>query len=143
MMNGYYKSPKLTSKVIKNGWYHTGDLGKIDPKGNLYFSGRKNDVIRRRGENISCIEIEDVIISHSSVFEVAAFGLPSRYTEEDVAVAIVFEHGKKVTKKQIVNYCNDKMAKYMIPEHIFFIDKLPKTPTEKIAKDLLKKSYGS
>ena len=60
-----------------------------------------------------------------------------------MAVTIVCEHGKKITKKQIVNYCNDKMAKYMIPEHIFFIDKLPKTPTEKIAKDLLKKSYGS
>lgn len=142
MMNGYLDMPEVNAELIRDGWYHTGDLGRLDAEGNLYFAGRKKDIIRRRGENISALEIEREVASHPAVIEAAAFGLPSPFTEEDVAVAIVVRPGARLSEEELRSYCEGRMARYMAPQHIFFVDALPKTPTEKVAKAELKRWFA-
>lgn len=134
MMNGYLDMPEVNADLIRHGWYHTGDLGRLDADGNLYFVGRKKDVIRRRGENISAFEIERTIESHPEVREAAAFGIPSPLTEEDVAVAVVLRPGAALSAQELQAYCAGRMARYMIPGHVVFVERLPKTPSEKVAK---------
>jgi crotonobetaine/carnitine-CoA ligase len=142
MMSGYFKMPEVNAELIRDGWYHTGDLCRLDEAGNLYFAGRKKDVIRRRGENMSALEIEHAIDSHPDVSEVAAYGVPSEYSEEEVAVSIVVRDGCTLTEQSVLDHCAGKMARYMIPEHILFLEALPKTPTEKVAKAELKKLHA-
>lgn len=141
MMNGYLKMPEANAELIRDGWYFTGDLGRFDPQGNLYFAGRKKDVIRRRGENMSALEIENVIGSHPAVAEVAAYGVPSEFSEEEVAVAIVLHPGTTLGRQELLDFCSGKMARYMLPEHILYLDRLPKTATEKVAKAELRKHH--
>ena len=93
MMTGYLRMPEVDAELLRGGWYHTGDLGRLDEAGNLYFVGRKKDVIRRRGENISALEIEHALEAHPAVLEVAAYGIDSPFTEEEVAVAVVLRSG--------------------------------------------------
>jgi len=142
MMNGYLKLPEVNARLIRDGWYSTGDLGRLDEAGNLYFAGRTKDVIRRRGENISALEIETVLHGHPAIAEAAAYGLPSEYSEEEVAVAIVVRDGFTLTEDQVLEHCEGRMARYMVPEHIRFLDALPKTPTEKVAKAELKRRHA-
>ena len=91
---------------------------------------------------MSALEIETVIERHPAVAEVAAFGVASEYSEEEVAVAIVLRDGAALSDRQLLDYCEGKMAKYMLPEHILFLDRLPRTPTAKVAKAELKKLYA-
>lgn len=143
MMNGYLDMPEVNAELIRDGWYYSGDLGRLDEEGNLYFAGRKKDVIRRRGENISALEVEREVESHPAVLEAAAFGTPSPFTEEDVAVAVVVREGQKLSEAELRAYCEGRMARYMTPEHIYFVDALPKTATEKVAKAELKRMFAS
>lgn len=142
MFSGYLGMPEVNAELIRDGWYYTGDLGRLDAAGNLYFAGRKKDIIRRRGENMSALEIERGIETHPAVFEAAAFGVPSPATEEDVAVAVVLRPGAALTDGELRAYCEGRMARYMVPEHVLFMDTLPKTPTEKIDKPALKRLFA-
>lgn len=143
MMNGYLNMPEVNAELIRDGWYHTGDLGRLDAEGHLYFSGRKKDIIRRRGENISALEVEREVAAHPAVLEVAAFGAPSPFTEEDVAVAVVLRPGAHLDESGLKAFCEGRMARYMAPEHVLFLDALPKTPTEKVAKGELKRLFAA
>ncbi len=138
MMTGYYRMSEMNEEVFRGGWFHTGDLGRLDEDGNLFFEGRKTDAIRRRGENISPFEIQQVIESHPAVLEVAAYGVPSEFTEEDVAVAVVLKKEHELSNDDLLEFCRDRMARYMVPSCVRFLDALPKTPTEKVAKRVLK-----
>lgn len=138
MMTGYYRMPEVNREAFCGGWFHTGDLGRLDEAGNLYFEGRKKDAIRRRGENISAFEIEQVIEGHPAVVEAAAYGVPSEHTEEDVALAVVVREGHELGADEIIAYCRGRMARYMVPDHVRFVDALPKTPTEKVSKRVLR-----
>lgn len=142
MMTGYLNMPEVNAALIRDGWYHSGDLGRLDAAGNLYFEGRKKDIIRRRGENISALEVEREVESHPFVVEAAAFGAPSPYTEEEVAVAVVVRPGTALSEEELRRYCAGRMARYMVPEHILFLDALPKTPTAKVAKPELKRIFA-
>lgn len=142
MFSGYLGMPEVNAELIRDGWYYTGDLGRLDAAGNLYFAGRKKDIIRRRGENMSALEIERGIETHPAVFEAAAFGVPSPATEEDVAVAVALRPGAALTDGELRAYCEGRMARYMVPEHVLFMDALPKTPTEKIDKPALKRLFA-
>ena len=141
MMTGYLRMPEVNAELLRGGWYHSGDLGRLDATGNLFFVGRKKDVIRRRGENISALEIESVIGRHPVVLEVAAYGIESEYSEEEVAVAVVPRPGASLTGTELRDFCTGRMARYMVPEHIRFMESLPKTPTEKVAKAELKRLH--
>ena len=139
LLTGYYRMPDLNREVFRGGWFHTGDLGRLDEDGNLYFEGRRKDAIRRRGENISAYEIEQVIEAHPAVLEAAAYGVPSEYTEEDVAVSVARRPGHDLSADELLDYCRGRMARYMVPLFVRFLDVLPKTPTEKVEKTTLRK----
>ena len=129
----YLGMPEATAEAFAGGWFRTGDLGRLDD-GWLYFIGRKKDVIRRRGENISAFEIEEVIEAHPAVLEVAAYGVPSELTEEEVMVSVVRRPGASLREEQLVEWCSDRMARHMIPRYVEFVESLPRTPTAKVEK---------
>jgi crotonobetaine/carnitine-CoA ligase len=143
MMSGYLNMPEVNAELIRDGWYYSGDLGRLDAEGYLYFAGRKKDIIRRRGENISALEIEREVARHPAVLEAAAFGAPSPFTEEDVAVAVVLRPGMSVSEAELKAFCEGRMARYMRPEHVLFLDALPKTVTQKVAKADLKAAFAA
>ncbi len=138
IMDGYYNMPEETLKAFRNLWFHTGDLAYRDEAGYFYFVGRKKDAIRRRGENISAFEIEEIVDSHPAVLESAAIGVPSELTEEDVKVCVVLRPGELVTPEELIAYCEKRMARHMVPRYVEFVAELPKTPTEKVEKYKLK-----
>ena len=134
VMKGYYGMPAETLKTFRNLWLHTGDLGRMDEEGHLYFVSRMKDAIRRRGENISAWEIEDVVNSHPAVAESAAIGVPSPLTEEDVKVFLVLKSGAELDLDEFRAFCSTRMARFMVPEIVEVIDVIPKTPTGKAEK---------
>jgi carnitine-CoA ligase len=138
MMLGYYKMPEATLRESRNLWFHTGDRGYIDGDGYLYFVDRKKEAIRRRGENISAYEVEMLIAKHPQVLEVAAIAVSSELSEDEVMVYIVPKPGEHLKHEEIIRFCNDNMAYFMVPRFIEFIDALPKTASEKIEKYKLK-----
>ncbi len=139
----YYKDAEATSDKVRQGWFQTGDLVYKDEDGWFFFVGRKKDVIRRRGENISAHEVELVINSYPKVLECACFGVPSELGEEDVMVCIVSKPGMQLTFAEIIFFCQERMAYYMVPRYIEFKESLPKTPTERVEKHKLKATHPS
>ena len=140
-MTGYYGMPEATANTIDgDGWVHTGDLGSIDGDGYLTFHGRLTESIRRRGENISAYEVEQLVDSHPAVLESSTIGLQSELTEEDVKVCVVLKPGAELTAGQLHDYCREHAAAFMIPRYIEVMDSLPKTPTEKVEKFRLRQA---
>ncbi|MDQ6824777.1 MAG: AMP-binding protein [Candidatus Eremiobacteraeota bacterium] len=139
MMNGYYKMPEATVKEMRNLWFHSGDRGYVDEDGYLFFVDRSKEAIRRRGENISAYEVELILSKHPSVLEVAAIAVASELSEDDVMTYVVLKPGEKVSPEEIIQFCTDNMAYFMVPRFVEFIDALRKTPSEKIEKYKLKK----
>jgi len=135
----YYKMPEETVKAFRNRWLHSGDMCKIDKDGWLYFVGRGKDTIRRRGENISCYELESILSSHPDILECAAIPVPSELGEDEVKVVISPRGGKKLNLTEILKYCEEKMPKFMIPRYIEIMAEIPKLPNEKVDKERLKK----
>jgi len=135
---GYYKKAEATLDLFRNGWIHTGDMGRRDADGYFYFVDRKKQAIRRRGENISSFEVESVIGSHPAVLESGVVGVPSEVGEEEVKAVVVLKEGQKVTAEELVRWCEPRMAYFAIPRYIAFRDSLPKTPSERVEKFKLK-----
>jgi crotonobetaine/carnitine-CoA ligase len=138
VMSGYYKMPEATVRDTRNLWLHTGDRGRLDRDGYLYFVDRKKEAIRRRGENISAYEVEMLIARHPSVLEVAAVPVASEMSEDEVMVYVVCRSGCEVSEEEVVRFANQNMAHFMVPRFVHFIDALPKTASEKIEKYKLK-----
>lgn len=135
----YYRDKESTSKKLKDGWLHTGDLMYKDKKGNLYFVGRATESMRRRGENVSAYEVENAILKHSDIIECAVYAVPSELAEDDIMASIVPLEGKQVDPKELIEFLQDKLAKFAIPRYIRIVDSLPKTETERVIKKLLEK----
>lgn len=133
----YYKKPEATAEVFRNLWFHTGDRGKLDADGHFHFVDRAKDAIRRRGENISAHEIEEITTVDPRVKEAAAVPAPSELGEEDVAIYVV-KADPLLAEADVVEYARKNMAYYMVPRYVQFVDELPKTPTHKIAKHVLR-----
>lgn len=138
MFDGYYKLPEETVKSSSNWWFHTGDLGKVDENGYYYFCGRRKESIRHGGENISPYDIEKEINKHPAVAESAAFGISDPIMEEDIKVAIVLHPSQSVTPEEIISWCEPRLPKFMVPRYIEFMEKLPKSASEKVQKVALK-----
>lgn len=139
VMNGYHGMPEETRKTVIDGWVRTGDLGSLDADGYLTFAGRSSDSIRRRGENISAYEVEEMLACHPDVLEVAAIGVPSELTEEDVKVVIVPRPGSAPTAEELHEFCRATGPAHMVPRYIEVAALLPKTPTQKIEKFRLRR----
>ena len=138
MFDGYYKSPEETVKSSSNWWFHTGDLGKVDEDDYYYFCGRKKESIRRGGENISPNDIENAINAHPAVVESAAFGIADPIMEEEIGVAVVLRLSNTITPDEIIAWCEARLPKFLIPRYIEFLEKLPKSASEKVQKGVLK-----
>lgn len=134
MFDGYFTMPEATVSAFRNLWFHSGDLGRMDEDGNLYFVGRKKEAIRRRGENISAFEVEEGILLHPDVMECAAIGVPSDLSEEEVKVCIVARGGSDLTPADVIEHCENTLAKFQVPRYVEFVGEIPKTPTGKMAK---------
>lgn len=138
MMRGYYKQPELTAKVFRDLWYHTGDMGYIDADGYLFFVDRRKDAIRRRGENISSFDIERVVNTHPRVLESAAVGVPSEHGEEEVKLAVVPMPGERLDADELWAFCDEELPAFMVPRYLEIRESLPKTPTERVRKYVLR-----
>jgi crotonobetaine/carnitine-CoA ligase len=134
----YYKMPEATIKAFRNLWFHTGDMAYQNEGGYFYFVGRKKDSIRRRGQNISSSELEEVINMHPSVLESSAIGVPSELGEEDVMVFIVLKDRRTLDYIDFIKFCEKKMPYFMIPRYIEVVEHLPKTGTDRVEKYKLK-----
>lgn len=130
----YYGMPGKTVEAWQGLWFHTGDTLMRDQEGFYRFIDRKKDAIRRRGENISSYEVERLVIGHPAVLEVAAVPVASELGEDEVMVCVVRKPGEAIEAQALVDYCRSRMAGFMVPRYVRFIDALPKTPTEKVQK---------
>ena len=140
MMSEYYNMPEKTLEACRNLWFHTGDLAKKDEDGYFYFMDRKKDALRRRGENISSFEVERAINTHPRVLESAAVAVQSELAEDEVKICVVLKPGETLTPEELVTYANERMPYFAVPRYVEFMESLPKTPTERVQKYLLKQA---
>lgn len=135
----YYKNPEASQKKIRKDWLHSGDLFYADKDGYLYFVDRKTDSMRRRGENISSFEVENIVEKHPAVAECAAFGVPSELGEDDVMIWVKPREGMGLDLKELTHHCADNMAYFMVPRYIDVVDDIPRTGTFRVQKANMKK----
>lgn len=136
---GYYGMPDATLAAWRNLWLHTGDVMMRDAEGWYYFVDRAKDAIRRSGENISSYEVEQVILSHESVEDVASFGVPAEFGEDEVmAVVVLREDYRETGPREIVLWCRERLPYFAVPRYIEFVDELPRTATAKVKKAVLR-----
>jgi fatty-acyl-CoA synthase len=137
---GYWMLPEATAQANAGGWFHTGDLGREDDEGYITLVDRKKDMVITGGENVYPIEVEQVIVTHPAVVEVAVFGLPDEVWGEQVVAAVVCEPA--VSDAEIMDYARERLAHFKCPRRIEFVEALPRNATGKILKTSLRASYG-
>jgi len=142
VMQGYWNLPKETAKTItSDGWLKTGDLGHLDKENRLFISaGRKKDLIIRAGENVSPLAIENVLMNHTAIAEVAAVGVPDERAGERVKVCITLRPEMTITENELKSFCRKNLPAFMVPDYYQIMDELPKNATGKILKTELKKN---
>lgn len=141
ILSGYYKDPEKSSQVLKNGWYYTGDICKMDEEGNIYYVGREDDVINTGGEKVYRTEVEQVLEGHPNVEEAAVLGVPDPLWGEKVKGVVKLKSGKTATSKEILEFCEGKIAKFKIPKKIEFTDNIPRTEDGKIILHKVKELF--
>jgi crotonobetaine/carnitine-CoA ligase len=137
-MSGYFKAPEATAEAMAGGWFHTGDIGRRRPDGYFVFVDRSKDTIRRRGENISSFLVEKAVLGHPEVAEVAAIGVPSELSEEDVKIVVVRTAGSTLSEASLAEWADAKLGDFMRPRYVEFRDELPRTETGRVQKYLLR-----
>jgi len=142
LITEYYNDPDKTAEAFRNGWFHSGDLGRFDEEGYLYVVDRKKDMIKTGGENVASREVEEVIFHHPDVAEVAVFGVPHPKWIEAVTAVVVAKPGASVTADTIMAYCRDRLAGFKAPKHIAVADQLPKNASGKILKKDLRVTFN-
>ena len=139
MNSGYYKNAEATALAWRNGWFHTGDAFRYDEDNNFFFIDRIKDSIRRRGENISSFEVESEVSAYPDVADAAAIAVPSEFSEDEVMIVVTPLEGRQIVPEELFRFLEKRMAHFMLPSYIRVMTDLPKTPTQKIRKDLLRK----
>ena len=137
VMKGYLKNPNASEEAFADGWFHTGDLGVWHPDGYIALKDRSKDVIISGGENISTIEIEEILYTHPSILEAAVVGKPDDHWGETPCAFAVLKEGAEATEDEIINFCRQNMARYKVPKNVVF-GELPKTSTGKVQKFVLR-----
>lgn len=138
IFRGYWGQPDVTIEAFRNLWFHTGDGGRFTEHGNLVFTDRIKDSIRRRGENISSFEVERAVQHHPDVIECAAYAVPSELTEDEVMLAVVVRASRSLTAEEVLRHCVDVLPRFAVPRYVRFVEALPKTPSERVKKYLLR-----
>lgn len=135
----YYKNPEASHKKVRDGWVYHGDLFYADQDGNLFFVDRKTDCMRRRGENISSFEVENIIEKHPHIAACASFGVPSELGEDEVMVWVKPIEGVDLNLEDLMRHCVDNMAYFMVPRYVDIVDDIPRTGTLRVQKARMKK----
>jgi acyl-CoA synthetase (AMP-forming)/AMP-acid ligase II len=143
VLEGYWNQPDVTADALEGGWFHTGDGGFLDDEGYLTISDRKKDVIITGGENVSSIEVEDVLFSHPAVAEVAVIGVPDEKWGETIKALVVRAEGADVSEADLIAHCKKHAAGFKAPTSIDFVDAIPRTATGKVQKFKLRDPYWS
>jgi crotonobetaine/carnitine-CoA ligase len=138
MNHGYYKNPDATAQAWRNGWFHTGDAFRVGADGQYFFVDRMKDAIRRRGENISSFEVETELCAHPAVKEAAAVAVASELAEEEVLAVVSLVPGATLDPAELIAFLLPRMAHFMVPRFVRIVSNLPKTPTQKVQKHLLR-----
>jgi long-chain acyl-CoA synthetase len=134
VMKGYWNKPDATADAIKDGWFHSGDMGQVDEDGYFFIVDRKKDMIIRGGYNVYPREIEEVLYEHPAVREVAVLGVPHEELGEEVAAVVALKEGESASEEDLREHAKEAVAAYKYPRKIWFVDELPKGPTGKILK---------
>jgi long-chain acyl-CoA synthetase len=134
VMKGYWKRPEATRETLRNGWFHTGDVGYRDADGCYWIVDRKKDMILRGGYNVYPREVEEVLYAHEAVAEAAVIGVPHDSHGEEVKAVVALKPGATATEQDLIAWCKERLAAYKYPRAIEFRGSLPKGPTGKILK---------
>lgn len=144
VMQGYWNNPEATAEAFEGGWFHSGDICKMDDEGFIYVVDRKKDMIISGGENIYCAEVEAVLDAHPKVKEVALIGVPhERWVETPRAIVVPADPADPPTEEELIEYCQQRMASYKKPTSMLIVDELPRNASGKVLKTVLRASYGS
>ncbi|MGW7070627.1 AMP-binding protein [Streptomyces sp. NPDC054855] len=141
ILEGYWEQPEESAKALEGGWFHTGDGGSIGADGHLTISDRKKDVIITGGENVSSIEVEDVLFSHAAVAEVAVIGVPDEKWGETIKALVVLAPGAQATEEELIRHCKQHLAGFKAPTSVEFREELARTATGKLQKYKLRGPY--
>lgn len=140
VMDGYFREDEKTEEAFAHGWFHSGDLGRFDEDGVLWFVDRKKDIIKTGGENVSTIEVEDAIREVSDVSEAVVVGLPHERWDEAVT-AFVTRRSDDVTEEDVIEHCKRQLASYKVPKSVVFVESYPESASGKIQKHQLQEEY--
>jgi long-chain acyl-CoA synthetase len=134
VMRGYWNRPDATAEAIRDGWFHSGDMAKVDEDGYFFIVDRKKDMIIRGGYNVYPREVEEVLYEHPAVAECAVIGVPDDKMGEEVGAAVCLKEGQSASEDELRDHVKENVAGYKYPRRIWFVDELPKGPTGKILK---------
>jgi crotonobetaine/carnitine-CoA ligase len=142
MFRAYLNRPDATEEVMRGGWLHTGDLGRSDERGFLYFTGRKKDIIRRSGENLTAAEVEDVLRLHPRVLDAAVLAVPDAERGEEIKAYVLLVAGQTqatVAPEELIRFCADRLAPYKVPRYLEYrVEDFPRTPSMRVRKEVLR-----
>jgi crotonobetaine/carnitine-CoA ligase len=143
LFTSYVGDPEATARAMRGGWFHTGDLGAMDGEGYFYFRGRLKDAIRVGGENVSAQELEAIVDTHPAVAASAAVAVPAELGEDDILLYVELKAQAHFTAEELFHFVETRAAKFMVPRYIRFMDKLPRTATERVQKSELPRLVGA
>jgi fatty-acyl-CoA synthase len=138
---GYWNNPDATAQSLKDGWFHTGDMARMDEEGYYYIAGRFKDMIISGGENVYAAEVEAVFREHEGVADAALIGQPDEKWGEVGLMVVACKLNQTVSAEELLNFCSGRLAKYKIPKRIEFVDALPYSPYGKVMKAELRKQW--
>ncbi len=138
MFQGYWRKPDATEAAYKEGWFHSGDLGVMDEDRYITFRGRKSDSMRRRGENVSAIELENAIVQHPKIASAAAFAVKSELSEDDIKVCLVTNNEDSIEPAELFEFFKGALPYFAVPRYVEFMDELPLTATGRVMKHRLR-----
>ncbi len=144
VFQGYWREEELTQQTLREGWHHTGDMGRVDEEGYLWFVGRKaeKELIKPGGENVYPVEVEKVILEHPSIHEVSVIGVPDPKFGEGVKAVCVLKRGARLSEQELIDFVVSRIARYKKPGYIEFVDSLPKREDGSIDREKVKAKYG-
>lgn len=143
VMEGYWRQPEATQAVMKDGWFHTGDVATVDRYNYIQIVDRKKEIIVSRGENISSLEVEKVILAHPAVYEAAVIPVPDQKWGEVPMALVVLKQGSQTSQDGLLEFCRSRLSHYKCPRSVEFLESLPKTGTGKLLKRELRQKYGT
>lgn len=142
MLLEYYKNPEATAEAFADGWFHSGDLVRLDEEGFVYVVDRKKDMLITGGENVYPAEVEEVLYKHEKVLEAAVIGIPSEKWGEAAHAVVVPKPGQTLTEEEVISFCAAHLAGYKKPRSVEFTDALPRNAAGKVLKTRLREKHG-